>query len=112
MAASIFGADFLRSLESRIEREIRRLMRTAEQAGRVELARGGDEADLTASRLEYATELAARARCVDGLAEWTEALNRLRNHPESFGRCTRCHQPIQRERLEILPTACTCVACQ
>ena len=105
-------ADFLSSLEQRIERQIRKIMRIAEQTGFEELARGGDEADLTASRQDYTEQLTVRARCIDGLLEWTEALDRLRKSPATFGVCSACDKLIQRERLEILPTARTCVECQ
>lgn len=105
-------SEFLNSLEQRIERQIRKIMRIAEQTGFEELARGGDEADLTASRQDYTEQLTVRARCIDGLLEWTEALDRLRKSRSTFGRCITCDRSIQKERLEILPTARTCMSCQ
>lgn len=104
--------DFLGGLEQRIERQILKIMRIAEQNGVGELARGGDEADLTASRQDYTEQLSVRARCIDGLVEWTEALERIRKSPATFGNCMTCDKAIQRERLEILPTARTCMDCQ
>lgn len=44
------------------------------------------------------------------LAEIEAALARLRDG--SYGRCTGCGQQIIRERLEVLPAAALCMACQ
>src|SRR5690348_7863332 len=44
------------------------------------------------------------------LADATEALRRLDDG--SYGRCARCGHSIPAERLEILPHARNCIACQ
>lgn len=46
------------------------------------------------------------------LYEIDEALRRLYNAPEEFGKCERCGQEIGFERLEVIPHARYCKACQ
>ncbi|MEM1349653.1 MAG: TraR/DksA family transcriptional regulator [Myxococcota bacterium] len=42
----------------------------------------------------------------------TAALTRLREDPEGFGECQECGEPIPERRLELMPWALYCVACQ
>ncbi|HUF49610.1 MAG TPA: TraR/DksA C4-type zinc finger protein [Longimicrobiales bacterium] len=42
----------------------------------------------------------------------TEALRRLYKEPEEFGRCDNCGADIEMERLELVPWAHLCLACQ
>ena len=46
------------------------------------------------------------------LADINEALHRLYKEPERYGRCERCGADIPVERLDVVPWARTCVACQ
>ena len=41
-----------------------------------------------------------------------EALRRLYNFPDKFGRCQQCGTPIEFERLDALPHARLCIACK
>lgn len=41
-----------------------------------------------------------------------EALRRLYQNPEEFGRCERCGRPIAFERLKIVPSTTLCTDCQ
>ena len=40
------------------------------------------------------------------------ALETLRDHPEEYGLCEECDQPIPLGRLKLVPYAPCCVACQ
>jgi DnaK suppressor protein len=46
------------------------------------------------------------------LYEVVEALRRLYASPETFGVCERCGKDIGMERLEVVPAATLCAACQ
>lgn len=48
-------------------------------------------------------------RAEERLGEVAGALARLEQG--TYGRCARCGRPIAAERLEVRPTATTCVAC-
>jgi DnaK suppressor protein len=63
----------------------------------------GDEPRLQVIRV---LRIAAEA----GLGEIDAALERLTEG--AYGRCERCAEPIQWERLEVLPTARLCTPCQ
>jgi len=41
-----------------------------------------------------------------------EALERLREDPESFGLCEVCDDPIPKKRLELMPWVVMCIRCQ
>jgi DnaK suppressor protein len=41
-----------------------------------------------------------------------DALRRLYADPETFGTCQRCGEPIGYPRLEVIPEAAHCAACQ
>lgn len=41
-----------------------------------------------------------------------EALRRLYDDPENFGKCHRCGQPVAFERLDALPHARYCIECK
>lgn len=53
---------------------------------------------------------ALKRAAVHALTEIDAALERL--HDGSYGRCTSCGRDILRERLEVLPAAALCMACQ
>lgn len=46
------------------------------------------------------------------LYETDDALRRLYKDPESFGVCQRCGKDIEMERLDVVPQATLCAACQ
>ena len=48
-------------------------------------------------------------RAEERLGEVADAL--ARREEGTYGRCSRCGRPIAPERLEVRPTATTCVAC-
>lgn len=50
------------------------------------------------------------ARAEEQLDEIQQALDRMESG--SYGRCTRCGQPIHPERLKAMPTAALCIPCQ
>jgi DnaK suppressor protein len=62
----------------------------------------------TPADVEVERSLRSGARCA--LREVEGALNRMRTG--TFGRCVRCASTLPLERLEILPHAALCMACQ
>lgn len=46
------------------------------------------------------------------LADIAAALQRLEDDPEDFGLCESCDEPIPMRRLELMPWALLCAACQ
>lgn len=46
------------------------------------------------------------------LKEIAAALGRLKRDPEEFGLCESCDEPIPLRRLELMPWATLCIACQ
>ncbi len=52
-----------------------------------------------------------RSRAAE-LARVRHALEKLRDEPELFGLCEECEEPIAKARLEAMPYAEFCVACQ
>jgi RNA polymerase-binding transcription factor DksA len=64
--------------------------------------------DRHAASAEIADVLERAAR--HALAEVDQALERLR--AARYGRCVDCDQAISRDRLDVLPSAARCLACQ
>lgn len=50
------------------------------------------------------------ARAKEQLSEVEEAIHRLENC--TYGKCLGCGQPINPERLRVLPSASLCIRCQ
>ena len=73
-----------------------------------ELSAGEGRAMATAAHFEVASVLERAAR--HALAEIDLALDRLRCG--RYGRCVDCGQAIGRDRLDVLPSAARCMACQ
>lgn len=48
----------------------------------------------------------------DELLRVQDALQRMDRDPDEFGICLRCEEPILLRRLEVMPWARHCVACQ
>jgi YteA family regulatory protein len=63
--------------------------------------------DLGTELFEREKDLALDMRTKDELYEIEHALKKLEAH--TYGLCEICHQPIALERLQVIPTATTCV---
>ena len=70
----------------------------------------GSQAAAASQVFEQQRDLALRDRATQQLELVDAALARLANG--SFGTCLRCGGPIAPERLEVLPWAAHCIACQ
>ena len=70
----------------------------------------GSQAAAASEVFAQQRDLALRGKSGKGLDLVTGALARLDDG--TFGRCLRCGAPIPDERLEVLPWAAFCVACQ
>lgn len=46
------------------------------------------------------------------IARIDQALRRLEDHPDDFGLCQDCEEPIPLRRLELIPYATLCATCQ
>lgn len=101
------------------ERSLRGLHRLSRDAGEL-LDRGGTELSGHPSRLaDLASDLAEREKTFflaskEGRYFYRiqDALRRLYEEPESFGRCQRCGEDIPFERLDALPHVRFCLACK
>ncbi|MFO7664338.1 MAG: TraR/DksA C4-type zinc finger protein [Chloroflexota bacterium] len=75
------------------------------------------DAQFNPDRSDLADEYAERERDIALLAIEQEQLQQIeaalaRINDGTYGICVQCGDPIQLERLEILPYATTCVRCQ
>ena len=70
----------------------------------------GSQAAAASQVFEQQRDLALRDRAVAQLSQVDAALARLDDG--TFGRCTRCGNPIVPARLEALPWAAHCIDCQ
>jgi DnaK suppressor protein len=70
----------------------------------------GSQAAAASEVFEQQRDLALRERAEQHLALVDAALERLDDG--SYGACLRCGKPIAPERLEALPWAAHCIACQ
>jgi DnaK suppressor protein len=69
-------------------------------------------ADLGTETMEREKEFLFASREGRRLWEIDEALRRLYRNPETFGTCERCRSSIGFDRLEVVPEARFCAACQ
>lgn len=69
-------------------------------------------ADIGTETMEREKEFLFASRDGRRLYEVDEALRRLYRDPETFGTCERCGQEIGFERLDVIPEARRCAACQ
>jgi DnaK suppressor protein len=69
-------------------------------------------ADIGTETMEREKEFLFASRDGRRLWEVDEALRRLYRDPERFGVCERCGQDVPFERLEVIPEARLCSACQ
>jgi DnaK suppressor protein len=73
---------------------------------------GGDEDEQPLNEMLQAIA-SSRNRNMDGvLQRVVKALGKLRDEPESFGECEECGDELPAGRLEAMPYAEYCVACQ
>jgi len=110
-------------IEERLKRERERALDALQEFDRTRETSLLDETgELTMYRLHPAdigTEAMEQEKqfllaSVEGrrLYEIDEALRRLYAHPERFGACERCGNPIGMERLDVVPAATLCAPCQ
>lgn len=85
------------------------------------VASSDDDGDITLYPLHLADEgtdtieqekaIMLGSRDGDYLQTLDEALRRLHDHPDDFGRCETCNREISFERLEMVPWTRFCLAC-
>jgi RNA polymerase-binding transcription factor DksA len=68
-----------------------------------------DEGTDTIEQEQELSMLSSEARVLEDI---DEALRRLYDEPDSFGRCERCGRAIEPERLELVPWTRLCAADQ
>jgi DnaK suppressor protein len=73
-------------------------------------AAGDDQADSGSKVAERVTAQTVLQTILDRRSQYEHALSRLA--AGSYGNCETCLQPIPVERLEIFPSATTCVKCK
>jgi DnaK suppressor protein len=69
-------------------------------------------ADIGTEAMEQEKEFLLASREGRRLIELDEALRKMYKDPERFGQCERCDRWIEFERLEVVPEARHCMACQ
>lgn len=91
-------------------REKLEILKNIEGSGNLPLHRNPDRDDLAQDYITLEKELAIKAMEREQLQQIDKALERLDDG--TYGLCQECHEPINPERLEILPYALLCVSCQ
>jgi len=102
---------FQKALELERERLTSEINRLSEQdvvSGN--LGHSNHMADDATEAFEQATGVAVRRHLADKRLQVSDALERVKRG--TYGVCQSCGQPIGAERLEVLPHASLCVACQ
>lgn len=113
----------LEHIERRLLRERERILRSLGRFQEMsKLNRDNADADLSSYSFHMAdqgTDAMEREKSFlfaskDGryLYRVEEALRRLYSHPETFGQCHGCTEPIPFERLDALPHARYCLNCK
>jgi RNA polymerase-binding transcription factor DksA len=69
-------------------------------------------ADLGSEMLEQEQQHLLASQEGERLYRIDDALRRLYNEPERFGRCANCGRDIGFERLEMVPEGALCIDCQ
>ena len=95
------------ALEHERERLVAELSETIVAPGQMTY---GSQAAAASQVFDQQRDLALRDRAEHHLALVDDALGRL--EAGIYGPCQRCGQPIPPERLEALPWAAYCIACQ
>lgn len=109
-------------LEQRLLQERERTqeaMQRSDEATRVPPEDDGDLTSYTQHLADEGTDTMEQEKALLLLSTETqrltmidEALRRLYDEPEQFGRCQSCGNEISMERLELVPWAATCLECQ
>lgn len=103
------AAQFRQLLESRVA-ELERTISSAKNEARAYAARHADPADQAASEYERQAIVHKGEAARQKLKVLQEALHRL--DQGTYGECAECGSKIERKRLEAIPWALYCVACQ
>lgn len=109
-------------LERRLLEERERTARTIRQAeedetesrseSSGELSRAPDhQADVGSDTQEAEKDWANATRASDQLARIDEALELLREEPDTYLTCERCGKEIELERLDLIPWTRLCASC-
>ncbi|MFI6763152.1 TraR/DksA family transcriptional regulator [Micromonospora sp. NPDC050417] len=89
--------------EAVLQSQVLRLVEVGDTAG-------DDQADSGTKTAERDTAQSLLRTILDRRAQYEHALSRLAEG--TYGRCEGCSAPIPVERLEIFPSATTCVSCK
>ena len=110
------------SIEALLLRERERAVEALEafDAGRESMEEAAGElssyrfhlADIGSEAMEREKQFLLASKDGERLYRIDEALRRLYGDPEGFGTCERCGRDIGIERLEVVPEAALCAACQ
>lgn len=101
----------LRERWDQLREETRETLLRAQSEGYADIAgRVSDLEDQSLADLLVDLNLAEVTRDVEEIRDVERALRRLALG--TYGTCVSCGQPIERERLEVNPTANRCAACQ
>ena len=93
---------------ARVTSEIERLL--PEGVTRENLGYGNHMADDATEVFEQAKDLALLRHLQATLTQVNDALQKMERG--TYGECERCHQAIDKDRLEVLPYARFCLDCQ
>ena len=99
-----------RVLEALGDFDEQRALSLQERAGELNAYRL-HQADLGTEAIEHETQFSLASGQGDHLYRVDDALRRLYDDPESFGRCGNCGAAITAERLQLVPEADLCRAC-
>lgn len=83
-----------------------------ERARKDETEIGGDEDEQPLTEMNQALASSRNRARAQELRLIEEAIHRLEADPEMFGLCESCEEPINPRRLQAMPHARMCVACQ
>jgi len=70
------------------------------------------QADLGTEMMDHETQFLLASEQGERLYRIDDALRRMYQDPESFGKCRNCGRAISTERLELVPESELCADCQ
>ena len=70
------------------------------------------QADLGTEMMDHETQFLLASEQGERLYRIDDALRRMYQDPESFGKCRSCGRTISTERLEMVPESDLCAECQ
>lgn len=103
---------FHRVLKERWQRMIDEGDIPIERVRKDDLEIGGDEDEQPHTEMNQALASSRNKARSNELRLIEDAIRRLEADPDLFGLCETCEEPIARRRLEAMPHARMCVACQ